>query len=311
MGEQIGFGKNDKKSVKSVSNRRLLAMPAAEWSAETLNQVLRGVSSGPGGFLLLAGDKPEVIFLPFREKATSRDERFGKLTDSKRFALKTGVTDTIFVGGGLSGEKFFALDGSSLIMHAFDSKTLDPIISHSLVWDTVRPASDAKGLAPKREVASIRSRWGDAWKKAKAPKISAISEMPSTWGKSADKRFLAITSMAQFPIAEIVCSSDEPTRCRIDQSCFVEGFDPKVQITALTVDPVRREVLLGIDRAIYAYKYNSCFHISAVKGRQWLIPDAISGISGLLVENGRLWLTAPLRDGFLNASLYGWPAGSW
>lgn len=298
---------NSKKINKS------LPFPDYDHSLTTLEPSISGLIRLPDSLVLFVTDKNMYIVTPFKKDAKSRDERFGKLTDSTRKNFSGSFRG---LAGTFQDGRLLMLDGMNLAMGELEMKSFTEIAWRSLPWDMIKPAKDRGGEASTPETNEFRAQFKKQIQNVEQPRIVGFSPLPSSWHKEAGTKtnYIVATKTKKALLGIISCSSQDASSCYFARGCNVEGaggITPE-SIAGIAVSQKRGLLFMG-DRKqnkLIAFKFHSCFHIT--REFEINLPAKIMNLSNILIDDeDQLWMTTERPDNYNNASLFYWASEDW
>ncbi len=291
---------------------KYLSFPEEANSMRTLSLSTSGVFVSDGKILVLANKENIVAETPYVSTGKTREEKFGKITDSKRH--KTSRNHDRLRGAFLLPGKYIFLDGVDLVMSIYDEKTFQEVSLRSIVWDLIKPAADRGGEPTKIETEKLRSKFKNAYRKTSELKITGMTSIFSKIPEKSDFRFLVSSRIKQFPLLMLRCSHDDPNQCLVERKCNISGkhLPAAESISGIALDKQSKMLLIGDSLAnkIHVFRYASCFHAPKI-GEIKLHPK-LKQITNIFVDQAQsLWLTTTMPDDYMNASLFEWKKGDW
>ncbi len=293
---------------------RHLPFPEPAQALETLARAVTAVGAEPGRLIVMPREGSFAMVTPFNPDAKTREQAFGKITDSVRQEI--GKDDGPFAWAGvffLPGRVMF-LDGSSLALIEADAKTFKEIVRRSMPWDTISPPRDRGGEATGPEVTALRAAFKRAFVATAGQKITGMAALPDAWKTGKKKQYLAATRIKGYPLLLVECDPEEASSCVVARECYLEGASDIApdSITGIAINEKKRQVWLGDRKAmkLAGFMYHSCHHVTRRGDLQ--LPDRLKTMTNITLDaEGRLFLTTEIPDDYYNASLFYWPRSAW
>lgn len=298
-----------------------LPWPDESQSIETLERSItaifladgRGVRSGT--VVAMPFRKPYATVHPFTAEATTRETRFGKLTDGQRLTVMDQGAAIDWRGMDEVDGKALLLSGEDLVLVDADVVSMKETTRRSVAWDLIKPPRDPRGEPSTAQVQDLRRRFKKAYQATTGVRVSGMARLPEEWARTKGVRsYLLASRIPGFPLLLMECQKDEPSSCVLARACNLEGaasLKPSA-VTGIAVSAERKLVLIGdsAHQRLDAFRFNSCYDIP--KKAEVDLPARVKGLVNLYVDGGeRLWIASKAPDDYLNASVYFWPKTAW
>ncbi len=245
-----------------------------------------------------------------REKL-SEDELKRSLEEYHPVMLDRVVVDDLlgskpfFVGGQVSNERIFAVEGDRVEMFEFDSTNYKILSQQSMTWDLILPPLDRGQEEPKWAIQKFRNNFSIAFKKTNLPLLWGVTSWADVKQKpSINLRYLASTQIPGHPLIEISCSEKSYSACSLFRSCKVSGPVPEAKNIRGMGSYQKWLVLADSQNSkVYFYGGTECSQIKNVGSADF--PAKFGRMSHLSVaDDGSLWVLTKGRDDIYNANLW-------
>lgn len=293
---------------------KLLPFPETVQALETLSRGVTAVAVESGRLIIMPREGGYAITTPFHPDGKTREDVFGKLTDSQRLEVAKDAGPFNWTGIVAGTDRVLLLDGESLALFETDPKNLKEIVRRTLPWDMIAPPADRGGEPTKLETASFRTRFKHAFQATNGVKLSGIAPLPDGWRTSKKRQYLAISRIKGFPLLLLECDKAEASSCVVARQCYLEGASDLLadSLTGIAVSEARRLVYIG-DRKnmrVAAFKFHSCIHVT--RRSDIALPARLKTLTNLAIDaDDRLFVTTEIPDDYHNASLFFWPKAAW
>lgn len=300
--------------LSGVGPARNLPFPEPAQALETLSRTVTAVGIDAGRLIVMPREGSFAIVTPFNPEAKTREQVFGKITDSTRQEI--GKDDGPFAWAGVyfPPGRVMVLDGGSLALVEADAKTFKEVVRRSIPWDTIVPPRDRGGEATGPETTALRASFKRAFLGTAGQKLTGMVALPDSWRTGKKKQYLAATRIKGFPLVMIECDPDESSSCVVARQCYLEGATDlsSDMVTGIAIYEKKRQVWIGNRKAmkLHGFMYHSCYHVTRRADLQ--LPERLKTMTNIAIDgDGRLFLTTEIPDDYYNASLFFWPRAAW
>ena len=295
--------------------QKVLPFPEVKESLQTLDRGLDAVTVSGGQIFTFSEGKRYVVVTPLRKgPASSREERFGKITDSVRKTIYADGKDTPSVRGAMVGGNWLlVMDGALLTLVSIFKEDLQETLRHTTPLDLIKPSADRGGEPPAFEIRDYRAKFKKTFLKAKHAPFVGLAPMPQKW-RNTSNELLVLSNLPDFPLLLLECGKENVAQCFLARGCFSTfGKDFAAdKVRGLATYSPKRWILVGDPSAkkIRVLKFSSCYQVKEIGTLH--LPEKVKTLTGLWIdEQHNLWLATDEPDWFHNASLYMWGESVW
>jgi hypothetical protein len=255
--------------------------------------------------------------MPFKLKATTRDERFGVYTQAERIKIPATKLPAEWRGfiqtsHAVKDDRLTLWDATMMQMLQFSPKTNTIIQESTAPNDLIKPPSDRMGEPTKKEISKARATFKTNYRKVFGPRYSGLVPLPSEWSptKGRDK-FAVATKIPNYPVALLSCDSTDSMACNIDRFCYLEG-GPTLSPTSVVGVGIlskgnAKYLVIGDSekKSLHIFNWKSCFNIQFVKTIG--VPELHGKITSVYSDfDQNLWITTDRLNSFLDSNLFYW-----
>ncbi len=302
------LGKEQTKGTKTLN------FPDSDSSIITLEPSIAGMTRFKDRLFLFVSSKSLFITTPFNKEGKTREERFGKLTDSARKTFKGNFQGH---AGVAMSDRVLVLDGVNLALGELDGVSAAELAWRSFPWDVIKPPRDRGGEGTTPEIREFRRKFRLHLELVEQPRFLGITPLPADWHQEPEdnkSHFIVTTKAKEAFLGIMSCTKSDISSCALTRGCYVEGgrtVTPE-SIAGVAISPKRKLIFVGdrIQNQLRSFRFHSCFHITEEK--TITLPPQILGLSNIFIdEDDQLWVTTERPDNYNNSSVFFWKNDQW
>ncbi len=278
-----------------------LPMVVESQSIEVVRESITGIFPTQSELLLFSSKTNEFVKSSLNLNATTRLEKFGKMTDWLRVSLPEASLKTSFVGAFETEKGLMVVDGRDLMVYRLNPEG-KVLAQGGIIWDRLLPFKDAIGEAPKVEQRALKDLFLKELRKSEL-KIKSLAFIQKTSGNF---EFLALTGSERVPLVKLSCKIENPTFCEVHRECKMpQSISKSKSLRGLAYDPKTKEIVVGNPSAhfLYVFKEGKCD--GGQSHKHIALDEKYKPVSSLFIDSSsRLWIGTETRDDYLNASVY-------